>query len=167
MALRGTPLLIGLALVALVMAVGVFGRVALDRLRLLMVPRLSILLCLVVLCATGFALFGEAAETRDFYGAVLFPIVILTMLIERFSVSMAEEGPREALVQAGYSLLVAMAIYPVFRSPLAEHLMFSFPELVVLVSGLLVWIGGYTGYRVADLLRFRELSKNLATEVVD
>ncbi len=34
----------------------------------------------------------------------------------------------------------------------------SFPELVIVVMGLLVWIGGYMGYRVVDLLRFRELA---------
>src|SRR4030095_17238724 len=77
---------------------------------------------------------------------VIFPIVILTMLIERFSIAVAEEGMRTALVRSGYSLLVTVAVYPVLRDPTAEHLMFSFPELVFCVMGLLVWIGGYTGY---------------------
>jgi hypothetical protein len=40
---------------------------------------------------------------------------------------------------------------------MAGYLMFSFPELVVVVMGLLVWVGGYTGYRVSDLMRFRTL----------
>lgn len=167
LALRGTSLVQGLLLVALVMTIGVVGRLALDRLRLLMVPRLAILLCLVVLAATGLALAGDSVESRDLFAAVLFPIVILTMLVERFSVAMVEEGSREAFTQAGYSVLVAVAIYPVFRSELAEHLMFSFPELVLLITGVLVWIGGYAGYRLADLVRFRELSKSLAAGVPD
>jgi hypothetical protein len=37
--------------------------------------------------------------------------------------------------------------------------MFSFPELVLCIMGLLVWIGGYTGYRLSDLLRFRLLAR--------
>jgi len=53
---------------------------------------------------------------------------------------------------------VASAIHPIFRSPHAEYLMFSFPELVLVVMGILVWLGGYMGYRVADLIRFRELA---------
>jgi hypothetical protein len=36
--------------------------------------------------------------------------------------------------------------------------MFSFPELTLAVMGLLVWIGGYTGYRLMDLLRFRSFA---------
>jgi hypothetical protein len=65
---------------------------------------------------------------------------------------------RNALARMGYSLLVVAAVYPIMRDPRAEHLMFSFPELVLVVMGVLVWIGGYTGYRVMDLLRFRSFA---------
>jgi hypothetical protein len=37
--------------------------------------------------------------------------------------------------------------------------MFGFPELVIVVMGLLIWIGGYTGYRFSDLIRFRAFAK--------
>ena len=40
------------------------------------------------------------------------------------------------------------------RSGNATYLMFSFPELVVAIMGALIWVGGYTGYRAAELLRF-------------
>jgi len=158
LALRGFSLGVGLALVAFVLFMGVVGRLALERLRLLMVPRLSILLCLVVLTVTGLALVGRDSENRELFAGLVFPIVILTMLVERFSITIAEEGFREALVRAGCSVLVAVAIYPVFRSGRAEYLMFTFPEIVIAVMGVLVLIGGYTGYRVSDLLRFRGLA---------
>jgi transglutaminase-like putative cysteine protease len=157
-ALRNVPIHIGLAMVAAVIGVGVFGRLVLERLRLLLVPRLAILLCLVVLGVAAFALIGRRFETRELMAGVIFPIVILTMLIERFSIAVAEEGMRTALVRAGYSLLVTVAVYPVLRDPTAEYLMFSFPELVLCVMGFLVWIGGYTGYRLFDLVRFRSFA---------
>lgn len=158
-ALRYTSLTGGLGLVASVLLLGIVSRGVLERLRLLLVPRLSLLLCLVVLLVTGFALIGEGVGVRDLFAGVLFPMVILTMLVERFAVTMAEEGLRQALVRAGYSTGVAVAVYPIFRSSSAEHLMFGFPELVLVVMGLLVWIGGYTGFRAADLIRFRELAE--------
>jgi transglutaminase-like putative cysteine protease len=157
-ALRQVNLGVGLGMVAGVIAIGVFGRLVLERLRLLLVPRLSILLCLVVLGVAGFALVGRSFETRDFLAGVLFPIVILTMLCERFSIAIAEEGMRNALVRMGYSLLVVAAVYPIMRDHRAEHLMFSFPELTLAVMGVLVWIGGYAGYRLMDLLRFRSFA---------
>ncbi|MDH3684580.1 MAG: UUP1 family membrane protein [Myxococcales bacterium] len=161
-ALRGFPLSQGLALVTLVLTLGVTTRLALERLRLLMVPRLSILLCVVILVVTALAIVGDQLGNRDLFAGIVFPIVILTMLVERFSIAIAEEGLREALLLAGWSLGVAVACYPVLRSPLAEHLMFTFPELVVALVGVLVWIGGYTGYRVSDLLRFRSLANEPA-----
>ena len=103
-------------------------------------------------------LIGDSLGVRDFFAGVLFPIVILTMLVERFTIAIAEEGPREAFVPLAWSLLVAVAIHPVFRNAFAEHAMFTFPELCLAVMGGLVWIGGYTGYRVSDLLRFRALA---------
>ena len=157
-ALRNVPIYVGLAMVVGVIVVGVFGRLVLERLRLLLVPRLAILLCLVVLGVAAFALLGRRFETRELFSGVLFPIVILTMLIERFSIAIAEEGMRTALTRSGYSLLVTVAVYPVLRDPTAEYVMFSFPELTFCVMGVLVWIGGYTGYRLLDLVRFRSFA---------
>jgi transglutaminase-like putative cysteine protease len=157
-ALRGYPLAPGLALVAFVLAIGVGTRLALERLRLLMVPRLSIMLCVVVLCVAGFSLIGDELGARDFFAGVLFPIVILTMLVERFTIAIAEEGLRPAFMPLAGSLAVAIAIHPVFRNLWAEHAMFTFPELTFVVMGGLIWIGGYIGYRISDLLRFRMLA---------
>lgn len=157
-ALRNVSVYVGLVMVVSTIGIGVFGRLVLERLRLLLVPRLSILLCLVVLGVAAFALLGRSLETRALFSGVLFPIVILTMLIERFSIATAEEGLVTALKRAGYSLLVTVAVYPVLRDPTAEYLMFSFPELVLCVMGVLAWIGGYTGYRLLDLRRFRSFA---------
>jgi hypothetical protein len=158
LALRDFPIHLGLALVGVVILLGYLARFALERLRLLMVPRLSIVLCIVVLAVTLFALTGQDTGASTFFAGALLPIVILTMLIERVYITTSEEGAREALLRAFWSVLVAAAIHPVFRNAHAEYLMFSFPELVLVVMGLLVWIGGYMGYRVSDLLRFRELA---------
>jgi hypothetical protein len=155
---RSLALVVGVILFALVL------RRALEFLRLLMVPRLSIMLCTVVLLVAGFALVGEDAETSAFFAGVLFPMVILTMLTERIFITAAEEGVREATVRAGISTAVAAAIHPIFQNARAEYLMFTFPELTFCAMGVLIWIGGYTGYRVADLLRFRSLAHDPKAE---
>lgn len=160
LALRSTSLGPGLAMVVSVIAIGIAGRLALERLRLLLVPRLSVLLCLVVMAVLALALIGSGTEIHNFLGGVLLPMVILTMLIERISVTLAEEGTRTALTQAAWSTVVSIAAYPIFISTRAEHLMFGFPELLLVVMGLLICIGGYTGYRAMDLFRFRELARD-------
>ncbi|MCP5056248.1 MAG: UUP1 family membrane protein [bacterium] len=157
LSLREFSLALGLVLVGAVTALAVVARSGLERLRLLMVPRLSILLCIVVLFVTSLALAAESSMLPDFFAGVVFPIVILTMLVERIYITAAEEGLQEALARGLWSVSVAAVVHPLLRSSNASYLMFSFPELVVAIMGLLVWIGGYTGYRLADLVRFRGL----------
>ncbi len=159
LALRDYSLFRSLALVAGVIVFALALRRALDLLRLLMVPRLSIMLCTVVLLVAGFALVGDDTQTSALFAGVLFPMVILTMLTERIFITSAEEGVREAVVRATISTGVAATIHPIFQSARAEYLMFTFPELTFCAMGVLVWIGGYTGYRVSDLLRFRSLAQ--------
>jgi hypothetical protein len=163
LAFRGTGLIAGLLLVALVVAIGLVGRIFISWLRMLLVPRLALLLCMVILAVTLLSLLGLGMDQGGLYGGILFPIVILTMVIERFSLTMAEEGLGEALKRAAASTLMAVIVYPIFRSSLASHLMFSFPELLFVIMGILVWMGGYTGYRVADLIRFRPLLRQRAS----
>lgn len=159
LALRGSDLLPGLFMLLSVIVIGVLSRLLLERLHLLLVPRLCIILCAVILVVTLFAVLGRGFENRNLFGGVVLPIVILAMLIERFSISAAEEGLPQACVLLGWTGAVAMCIYPVFRSEQAEAVLFGFPELVISVMGLLVLVGGYTGYRVLEIVRFRAFSR--------
>jgi hypothetical protein len=157
LALRDGALVSGLTMVGFVVAVGAVGRLGLDRLHLLLVPRLCVVLCIVILLIVLLSLLGYSLESRNLLTGVLFPIVILSMLVERFSVTVAEEGLREAFRLVAGSLLVATCAYPVFQSENLAQLVFGFPEAVFGAAGILVWIGGYTGYRLSELIRFREL----------
>ncbi|HEY8123413.1 MAG TPA: UUP1 family membrane protein [Myxococcota bacterium] len=164
LALREYSLGRSLLLVTGVILFALLLRRLLEFLRLLMVPRLSIMLCTVVLLVSSFALIGDDTQTSSLFAGVLFPMVILTMLTERIFITSAEEGVREALVRALISTGVAATIHPIFQSARAEYLMFTFPELTFCAMGVLVWIGGYTGYRVSDLLRFRSLAADPRAE---
>ena len=155
LALRGSGLSMGLLLVAMVLSIGVLGRLLITRLRLLLVPRLSVLLSLVILTVALMGLLGVEFDDQNFFAGILFPIVILTMLVERFSITLAEEGAAEAVQRAAWSVLIAVLVYPVFRSEALGSIFFSYPELILVVMGLLVWLGAYTGYRLSDRIRFR------------
>jgi hypothetical protein len=157
LSLRRTDVFSGAVLVSSVLGAGVIGRLLLDKLRLLFVPRICLLLCLVVVCVTVVAQIGHAIGGRQMMTGLLFPIVILSMLIERISVTTLEEGfPSAARLLAG-SIVVSLAAYPIFRSEWLAHLYFGFPELVLCTMAPLVLIGGYTGYRLSELWRFRSL----------
>jgi hypothetical protein len=44
--------------------------------------------------------------------------------------------------------------------PWLEHLMFTFPELLLVLLAVVMLIGRYTGYRLTELRRFKELAKS-------
>ena len=88
---------------------------------------------------------------------LLFPIVILAMLIERISVTTLEEGLETTQKLFLGSLALASLAYPVFQSESLGELFFGFPELIFCVMALLVLIGGYRGYRLSEIWRFRSL----------
>ena len=73
------------------------------------------------------------------------------------SILWEEEGPHEVLVQGGGSLLVAVLAYLAMSNRLVSHLTFNFPELTLSLLGIILLLGKYTGYRLSELYRFRNL----------
>ena len=88
----------------------------------------------------------------------LFPIVILTMTIERMSIIWDELGAKDAIRAGAGSLLCAMIAYLAISSPQVIHLSFAFPELLLVVLGVTIMIGRYNGYKLVEFYRFRMLA---------
>jgi hypothetical protein len=58
------------------------------------------------------------------------------------------------------SLITAALAFLVMNVKLVEHLVFVFPELLLVILAITLLMGRYTGYRLADLYRFRALAKS-------
>jgi len=157
LAFRSTGLLYGIGIFAIVLLVGFAVRSSLERLRLLLVPRLSVMVTLVIICFTAVALIGNRIDLRAFMAIGLLPFVILTMAIERFFIITEEEGIREALRTAAGSTAVASLTYAIVQFEPLQLTFFVYPELLLIVMALQLLIGRYTGYRLSEFLRFRNL----------
>ncbi len=155
LAFRETQLLWGIVLFSFIVATGLIVRRLLERMKLLLVPRIAVMLTVVVfiLAISSLAAYGSGLERA--LSVALFPIVIMTMMIERMSVVWEESGARTALQQALGSLAVATAAYLIFRVELVQHLAFVFPELLLPVLAVMLLLGRYTGYRLSEFYRFR------------
>jgi hypothetical protein len=158
MAFRETNLLWGVVLFSIVVFLGMSVRFYLEHLKLLLVPRLA---AVVIVVIGVMALMSTVSFKLGFMGGLsvaLFPIVILTMTIERMTVVWDERGPRESLTQAAGSLIVAILCYLLMNAEIVEHLSFVFPELLLLVLAGTLLLGRYTGYRLTELSRFKVLA---------
>ena len=159
LAFRGTRLGWGLLLFFLVVAIGCLARAVLDRMKLLLVPRLSILVTLVITAMIILTLVGYHTGLGQVLSIALFPMVITTMVVERFSITQMEVDTRAALLISMGTIIVASAGYIVMSSELVQMIMFSFPELLLTVVGVLILLGRYPGLRLTEFWRFRALRK--------
>lgn len=160
-AFRETQLLWGIILFTAIVFVGLMIRLYLERLRLLLIPRLSAILVIVVILMLIISFATSQLGLERFLSISLFPMVILAMTIERMSITWEENGGQAALTQGLGSLIVACLGYLVMTNEHLEYLMFAFPEFLLVILGLCIWMGRYTGYRVSELLRFRDLNTSI------
>ncbi|MDX1508354.1 MAG: UUP1 family membrane protein [Woeseiaceae bacterium] len=158
LAFRETKLFWGVVLFTLLVALGLSIRFLLERLRLLLVPRLSAVLIVVVLLMMLISLVSNTLGITTGLSVALFPMVIIAMTIERMSVIWEERGPGDAMRAAFGSLIVAVIAYVGMGIDWLEHLVFTFPELLLIVLAMVILAGRYTGYRLLELTRFKALA---------
>ena len=157
LAFRETKLFWGVILFTLLVMLGLSIRFMLERLRLLLVPRLSAVLIVVVMLMLFISLMSHRMGLETGLSVALFPMVIIAMTIERMSVVWEERGPADAMRGGLGSLVVAVLAYIAMGMAWLEHLIFTFPELLLVVLALVVLAGRYTGYRLTEMHRFKAL----------
>ena len=155
LAFRNTGLMYGIGIFSSVVLIGYGARLYLDRFRLLLVPRLSVILTLVIICFGLFALIGGKYSLKPLMGVGLLPIVITTMSIERFFILIEESGTKEALKTAAGTLAVAVITFFIVQWEPLQLTFFIYPELLFSVAGVQILLGRYTGYRLSEVIRFR------------
>jgi hypothetical protein len=159
MAFRETRLLNGILLFTLIVLLGLSVRFYLERLRLLLVPRLGAVLTVVVLLMAAVSVLSHRLGVEIGLSVALFPMVIITMTIERMSIVWEERGPAEAMKEGIGTLVAAVVIYVVMITPEVKFFMLVFPEALLIVLAVILLLGRYTGYRLTELVRFRALAE--------
>jgi hypothetical protein len=155
---RETQVLAGVILFSLVVALGLLIRFFMENLRLLVVPRLASVLIVVVMLMALISVVSHQLGLDMGLSVGLFPMVILTMTIERMSIVWEERGPGEAIQQGVGSLIVAAICFGVMEVDVLKHLFFVFPELLLWVLAVCLVLGRYSGYRLLELFRFKSLA---------
>lgn len=151
-------------------------RLLLDRYHLLLVPRISVVLTAVILfLIAGMVLVGPYGGATRGYLAFL-PLIILTHMVERFWTVEAEDGAAASFKTLLSTVTVAVVIMllvnfdvvinglmqmlghgPVIMPDVVRRTLFRFPEALGLVLAAQLLLGRYTGYRLTELFRFRDL----------
>ncbi len=158
LAFRETELLKGILLFILIVSLGLFFRFYLERLRLLLVPRLAAVVTIVVLLMTTISIISNQMGAETGLSISLFPMVIIAMVIERMSIVWEERGALTAIREGFGSLMMAALAFLVMSMDVLAYWVTVFPEVNLIVLGIIVASGRYTGYRMTELVRFRQLA---------
>jgi hypothetical protein len=156
MAFRDVASLPGIGVFLSILLVGWMMRRLLDRYHLLQVPRIALLLTLVIMLLIIVIVAANRFSMPATRYISLFPLIILTGMIERFWTLEEEDGTvasfKRLLTTFGVSAVIAL----VLSLPAVSRHLFRYPETLGLVMAALLLIGRYTGYRLTELFRFRD-----------
>ncbi len=166
LALMQTALGAGLAGFVLIVISGLVVRGYLSRLNLLLVARISAVIIVVILLTATFSVIAYNLRIVEGLNIIFFPMIIIAWTIERLSLLWEEEGGEEVMKQGGGSLLVALLAYVVMSNHYIQHLTFNFPGLQLVLLGIILLLGSYTGYRLVELIRFSPLANPTQTTPV-
>jgi hypothetical protein len=160
LAFRETQLGFGIMLFTIITALGLSLRSYLEHLKLQMLPRLSVVLTFVVVLIAVISLFSHKLGLERGLSVALFPMVILTMTIERLSITWEERGGAHAFKVAVGTLIAATLAYLLMTVPELTYFIFTFPAVLLILVGFMLAMGRYRGYRLTELFRFKAFLKD-------
>ena len=151
----------GIAIFLVIFITGTAVRYILRNFRLLYMPRMAIVLTVISLAILTLLAVGGYLNKVGLASTSILPILILITLIEKFISTQVEKGFRTAAVLSIETLVISIACYyfiiwDVFRNLVLEH-----PEYILLLFVVNIFLGRWTGIRLSEYLRFREVMKNV------
>ena len=154
---RESNLLWGVVAFSLIIVVGTFIRWIVEKLKITHTPKLTILLVFVVFSLLTISATGVLIGNMQLAKTTLFPIALMAITIERFSLMSQESGTKEALKVYTNTVVTVIFCYIVINSLALQTLVLAFPESMLLVICGGLYFGNWVGVRVTELFRFRKL----------
>jgi len=168
---------VGLLTLLIVFLVGTGSRYALKKLSLLYIPKMAIVLTMVALAIFAMLIISIKFNLFDaeFFALSIFPMLILSTLTEKFINVQTEEGFKKAIVLTLETVFVAIVAYIVIGGEVdllflkmkfssLQSFMLSYPEIILLIIFINILLGRWTGLRLVERIRFREVLRHVEEE---
>lgn len=161
-AFLSTGLKFGLALFLAILLVGTLSRLVVKKLRLLYLPRMAVIIIAVTVAVIAVMYWAIAANQTEIIAASVFAILIMISLVEKFIAAQTEQGARRALILTTETLILSVVSFWVISWPWLQNIVLRYPVWVVVLSLLAnLLLGRWTGLRLFEYYRFREVIKNV------
>lgn len=156
-----TDIKYGLAIFIVILLTGTVVRYALKNFRLLYLPRMAIVLTAISLSILSLLVVGGYLNKTGLASTSILPILIMITLIEKFISAQVEKGLRTATMLSIETVIISIVgyyfiIWDVFRDIVLDH-----PEYILFLFVANIFLGRWTGLRLSEYLRFKEIIKNV------
>ncbi len=151
----------GLLIFMVVLLAGSFTRYALKRLHLLFLPRMAIVLTAVALAVIALLAVAAKFDQHALIVASIFPILVIIALVEKFVTAQIEKGVWDATRLSIETLLISVVAYFIVSWNVLRDLVLAYPEIILLTIVVNIVLGKWTGLRLSEYARFREIRKYL------
>ena len=157
-----TELKYGLVIFFVVILAGTLTRLMMKKIRIAYLPRMALVLTSVVLAIFLMFLAGSYLEIVGLLSLSIFPILIMTLVVERFVSAQIEKGDKTAVIMTLETLILAVISYYIINWLWLQQILLHWPILSLFLLFLInLVLGRWTGLRITEYLRFRELMKYL------
>lgn len=163
----------GLFTLLTVLVIGGLTRHLLRKVKLLFIPKMAIVLTLVALTLILILITTLYLGTFNatFFSLAIFPMVILSTLVEKFVSIKTEKGLLSAVILMGETIVVSIVAFIVaggevglgfmtIKWDFVRNLMLNFPELIFVLIGINILLGRWSGLRLLEFIRFREVLRH-------
>lgn len=147
----------GLIVFVVVVLSGSVTRLLLKKLQLLYLPRMALVLTTSSLAILVMLGVGVAINSTAQLSFTIFPILILIILAEELVAVQFSRGARAALRLTAWTLLLATVSYGIVSWQLLRTALLAYPELILLAIPINIGLGRFSGLRLVEYLRFRDL----------
>jgi hypothetical protein len=151
----------GVALFVSVILVGMAVRFILKRFRMLYLPRIAITLSTVALAMLLMLALGGSLQRTGLAAVSIFPLLIMITLVEKFIATQIEKGNKTAFYLALETLIISIAGYYLLKWDFLIKFVVAYPWAILLTIRINIALGKWTGLRISEYLRFREVFKKM------
>ena len=131
----------------------------LEKWGILHTPKISVMLTAVALYSLISIQIFFTTGWVDPAAALMFPIIILTIIAEKFARKVEEESLKDALLIYLQTLVVTLVCYWILSANTIQHFFITFPEALLIIAGCSLLLGKWIGLRVMEYARFNKIDK--------
>jgi phage baseplate assembly protein gpV len=147
----------GLIVFAAVLLAGTLTRLLLRGLRLLYLPRMALVMTSVSLSILILLGIGVTIDPAQILAFSVFPALILMILAEEFIAVQFKSGAKSAFTITAWTVALSILGYYIVSWELLRILLLSYPELILLTIPINILLGRWSGLRLTEYIRFRQL----------